>query len=204
MGDLFRWTHTFVEHLDQRRIARVDIMSSPQRTRARVAAESRLRVLPARLTHVRGVAATADGLRGHFDAASGDCLVAAAWLHDIGYAPSVRSTGFHPVDGAAFARREGFDELVVSLVAFHSGAPAEARERGINGISAFSAPPQQLLDALTFCDLTTGPDGSAVSPSDRLPEVLQRYGPDDPVHRAVDSTHRDLLAAVDRVRAWVS
>jgi hypothetical protein len=131
---------------------------------------------------VRGVAAAADALRGHFDVASGDCLVAAAWLHDIGYAPSVRSTGFHPVDGAAFARREGFDELVVALVAFHSGAPAEARERGINGLSAFSAPPQQVLDALTFCDLTTGPDGTAVSPRDRLHEVLQRYGPDDPVH----------------------
>jgi hypothetical protein len=181
----------------------VDIMSSPQVTRARVAAESRLVVLPGRLTHVRGVAAAAGGLRGQFDAARGDCLVAAAWLHDIGYAPSVRSMGFHPVDGAAFARREGFDELVVSLVAFHSGAPAEARERGINGLSAFSAPPQQLLDALTFCDLTTGPDGSAVSPRDRLHEVLRRYAPSDPVHRAVDSAHRELLAAVDRVRGWL-
>ena len=181
----------------------MDIMNSPQVMRARVAAESRLVVLPGRLTHVRGVAAAADGLRAQFDAASGDCLVAAAWLHDIGYAPSVRSTGFHPVDGAAFARREGFDELVVSLVAFHSGAPAEARERGINGLSAFSAPPQRLLDALTFCDLTTGPDGTAVSPRDRLHEVLRRYGPDDPVHRAVDSARGELLAAVDRVRAWL-
>ena len=67
----------------------------------------------------------------------------------------------------------------------------------------FSAPPQQVLDALTFCDLTTGPDGTAVSPRDRLHEVLQRYGPDDPVHRAVDSVHGELLAAVDRVRAWL-
>jgi HD domain len=184
-------------------IVRVDSMSSPQVTRARVAAESRLVGLPGRLTHVRGVAAAADGLREHFDVASGDCLVAAAWLHDIGYAPSLRVTGFHPVDGAAFARREGFDELVVSLVAFHSGAPAEAWERGINGLSAFSAPPQQVLDALTFCDLTTGLDGSEVSPCDRLHEVLQRYGPDDPVHRAVDSAHGELLAAVDRVRAWL-
>ena len=184
-------------------IVRVDFMNSPQVTRARAVAESRLVVLPDRFTHVRGVVAAANGLRAQFDAASGDCLVAAAWLHDIGYAPSVRSTGFHPVDGAIFARREGFDELVVSLVAFHSGAPAEARERGINGLSAFSVPPQQLLDALTFCDLTTGPDGSAVSPRDRLHEVLQRYGPDDPVHRAVDSVHRELLAAVDRVRAWL-
>ena len=42
-----------------------------------------------------------------------------------------------------------------------------------------------------------------MSPRDRLHEVLQRYGPDDPVHRAVDSAHGELLAAVDRVRAWL-
>lgn len=29
-----------------------------------------------------------------------DLLVAAAWLHDIGYAPELRDTGFHPLDGA--------------------------------------------------------------------------------------------------------
>jgi hypothetical protein len=185
------------------RIVRVDIMTSPQVTRARVAAESRLNALPSRLTHVRGVAAAAGALRGHFLATTGECLVAAAWLHDIGYAPSLWVTGFHPVDGAVFARREGFDELVVSLVAFHSGAPAEAQERRISGLSAFSVPPQQLLDALTFCDLTTGPDGSEVSPHERLHEVLQRYGPGDPVHRAVDTARGELLAAVERVRAWL-
>jgi hypothetical protein len=178
-------------------------MTAPQVKQARVAAESRLAPLPCRLRHVRGVAAAADALRDHFDVATGDCLVAAAWLHDIGYAPSLRVTGFHPVDGAVFARREGFDDLVVSLIAFHSGAPAEARERGISGLSAFSTPPQQVLDALTFCDLTTGPDGSTVSPCDRLHQVLQRYGPDDPVHRAVDTARGELLGAIDRVRAWL-
>jgi hypothetical protein len=177
-------------------------MTAPQVKQARAAAETLLAALPHGLAHVCGVAAMAGGLRGHFDPATGDCLVAAAWLHDIGYAPSVWVTGFHPVDGASFARGKGFDELVVSLVAFHSGAPVEARERGIGGLSAFSPPPQQVLDALTFCDLTIGPDGSAVSPSDRLHEVLQRYGPDDPVHRAVDSARGELLAAVERVLTW--
>ena len=56
------------------------------------------------------------------------------------------------------------------------------------------------MDASTFCDLTTGPDGSVVPPDDRLHEILRRYSPDDPVYRAVDSAHRELLAAVDRVR----
>ena len=141
-------------------------MTAPQVKQARVAAQTHLAALPLRLAHVCGVAAAADAFRGHFDVATGNCLVAAAWLHDIGYAPSLRVTGFHPVDGALFARREGFDELVVSLVAFHSGGPAEARQRGISSLSAFFEPPQQVLDALTFCDLTTGPDGSAVAADD--------------------------------------
>src|SRR5271165_2123711 len=178
-------------------------MTAPHVNKARGAAQTRLVALPLRLAHIHGVAAAADSLRGHFDVAAGNCLVAAAWLHDIGYAPSLRLTGFHPVDGAIFARREGFDELVVSLVAFHSGAPAEARVRGISALSAFSEPPQRVLDALTFCDLTTGTDGSAVAPHDRLEDVLQRYEPDDAVHRAVHSGRDDLLAAVERVSAWI-
>ena len=36
-----------------------------------------------------------------------DDLVAAAWLHDIGYAPELVETGFHPLDGARYLRREG-------------------------------------------------------------------------------------------------
>ena len=178
-------------------------MTAPQVMQARVAAEALLAAVPARLAHVRGVAPTADALRAHFDVATGDCLVAAAWLHDIGYAPSLRVTGFHPVDGALFARGEGFDELVVSLVAFHSGAPAEARVRGISALSAFAEPPQRVLDALTFCDLTTGPDGSTVAPHDRLDDVLQRYEPDDAVHQAVHSARDELLATVERVYAWI-
>jgi len=44
----------------------------------------------------------------------------------VGYAPALAWTGFHPVDGAKFARESGFSELIVSLVAFHSGAEFEA------------------------------------------------------------------------------
>ncbi|ETB45481.1 phosphohydrolase, partial [Mycobacterium avium 10-5560] len=70
------------------------------------------------------------------------CLVAAAWLHDIGYAPSVRRTGFHPLDGAEFVRSAGFGKLVASLVAFHTGAHVEASERGLQGLSEFGDPPR--------------------------------------------------------------
>ena len=178
-------------------------MSGMLAERARLIAEARLAEQRRRLAHVRGVAAAAQRLDQYFSPETADCLVAAAWLHDIGYAPSVRRTGFHPLDGAVFARSAGFGELVAGLVAFHTGARVEARERGISGLSAFTEPPCEVLDALTFCDLTTGPDGSAVSAEDRLGDVLERYAPDDPVHRAVDAGRDELLAAVGRVRRWL-
>ncbi|ELR82891.1 metal dependent phosphohydrolase [Mycobacterium sp. H4Y] len=42
-----------------------------------------------------------------------------------------------------------------------------------------------------------------MSVEDRLSDVLARYGPDDPVHRAVDAAREELLAAVGRVRGWL-
>ena len=104
----------------------------------------------------------------------------------LGYARSVARTGFHPVDGARFVCEAGFSELVVSLVAFHSAAEFEARERGLDySLLAFARPPVELSDMLTSCDLTTGPDGTPVEAEHRISEVLERYGTDDPVHRAV-------------------
>ncbi len=96
--------------------------------RARVVAEARLEPLATRLAHVRGVAAAAERLVSRIDPLEADALIAAAWLHDVGYAPSLCATGFHPVDGAAFVRAENFPPLVVSLVAYHTGAVFEARE----------------------------------------------------------------------------
>lgn len=169
---------------------------------ARRLAENELAGLGPRWAHVQAVAAAAERTRRYLDVETGDCLVAAAWLHDIGYGPQVRVTGFHPLDGARFVRSQGFPPLVVSLVAFHSGAEVEAAVRGIDGLSEFSEPASEVVDALTFCDLTTGPDGALVSPAARLDEVMTRYGPDDPVHQAVSLSREGLLAAVDRVRSW--
>ena len=49
-------------------------------------------------------------------------LVAAAWLHDIGYTDTLRVTGSHPVDGGLHLRRAGWPPLVCGLVAHHLGA----------------------------------------------------------------------------------
>jgi hypothetical protein len=179
----------------------MDSEYAPQVRSARVLAETLLSALPERLAHVRAVAGEAEKLQPYFDSYAGDSLLAAAWLHDIGYSPIVKVTGFHPADGAAYAREAGFDELVVSLITYHSGAAAEARERGIV-MTGVAEPPGRLLDALTYCDLTVSPEGVVVTPAERLEGVLQRYGPNDPVYRAVSLNRGELLAAVGRVQSW--
>ncbi len=125
-------------------------------------------------------------------------LVAAATLHDIGYAYPV--TGFHPLDGAQVLHGLGFSPLVCHLVATHTAAHLEAAERGIPP-AAFErwADPEDdsstLRALLRWADLTTGPDGQDMTIATRLGDILARYpDPADPVHRYV-SRHRCFLLA---------
>src|SRR6478609_1773544 len=82
-----------------------------------------------RWQHVRSVAALAEVV-GQMFGENKCTLVAAAYLHDIGYAPELAATGFHPLDGARFVRSHG-QERLAALVAHHSGARNEAKLRGI-------------------------------------------------------------------------
>jgi hypothetical protein len=51
-----------------------------------------------------------------------------------------------------FVRAENFPPLVVSLVAYHTGAVFEARERGLSDVLAeFPQPPDFLLDFIDLC-----------------------------------------------------
>ena len=55
--------------------------------------------------------------------------MAAAWLHDIGYAPGLQQTGFHPIDGALHLRSAGWPDAMCDLVAHHSGSRFVAAAR---------------------------------------------------------------------------
>ena len=168
--------------------------------RAKDVAEVELDSMVGRLAHVRGVAATADKVANSLLRDQSNEVVAAAWLHDIGYGPRVRHSGFHPLDGAAFLFSEGFPDVVVSLVAFHSGASEEADERGLKeSLSRFTPPPTDLLDILTYADMTTGPTGEPVTVESRISEILDRYPASDPVYRAVSRSAPALKAVVRRI-----
>jgi len=51
------------------------------------------------------------------------------------------------------------------------------------------------MDALACADVTTGRTGRDVNVEVRLAEILERYGPDDPVHRAISRARVDPVTA---------
>ena len=150
-----------------------------------------------RWTHVRVVGSRAEELCR--DSELPEDLAAAAWLHDLGYAQLLATTGFHPLDGARFLRSIGTNDLVTSLVAYHSGAAYEAEERGLVAeLSDFTPPPGELLDTLVLLDMTTGPTGERVSVDERVADILSRYRPSDPVFRAISRSGQFLRESAAR------
>lgn len=167
--------------------------------RARELAESVLaESLPRRWQHVHGVAEQAQSLR-QLAGSDADLLEAAAFVHDIGYAPDLVDTGFHPIDGAKYLADIGMPERLVHLVAHHSYAVLEAELRGLtDGLKPFEDERGLVRDALWYCDQTTGPGGERVSARERHAEIKQRYGPGHLVTEFIERGAPELLAAVDR------
>jgi putative nucleotidyltransferase with HDIG domain len=158
--------------------------------------------LPRRWQHSVGVAEQAVRLAaaGGF---AGDLLVAAAWLHDIGYSSLLVDTGFHPIDGARHLRGLGADERVVNLVAHHSCARIEAGLRGVDALLKQEFPQDVSLphDELCFCDQTTGPNGEVLDVTERLAEIRTRYEDGHVVRQFVDVAEPELVATVRRIEA---
>lgn len=130
----------------------------------------------------------------------GRFLVAAAWLHDIGYSPIIATTGCHQVDGARYLADQGWNERLVALVAHHSGARFLPGPPGFADLmSRFLFEDTPVADALTYADQTVGPDGRSMSVPDRVAEAIARHGPGSPIARAGVVRIRYLLAAAGRV-----
>src|SRR5215469_9346605 len=159
--------------------------------------------LPVRWAHTQRVAAQARSLSPILGA-DADLLEAAAWLHDIGYSAELAVTGFHPLDGARHLRDvEDADYLVCCLVAHHTCAIVEARERGLAAELAaeFGRPRPDLDEALIYCDMTSDPDGAMTTVDARLAEIFSRYAPDHPVSHAIKRAAPQLAETVHVIQA---
>jgi hypothetical protein len=107
-------------------------------------------------------------------------LLAAAWLHDIGYALEGDA---HAVAGARALRRAGHERLA-RIVAHHSNAAERARWAGMPPIDPEFPRPSgddaELLSLLDIADLLTGPGGERVDPAGRLADMVERRGAASP------------------------
>src|SRR5919198_2008904 len=131
---------------------------------------------PQRWAHTLGVVDRAKEVCAVFEGREGAILVASAYLNDVGYAPALRRTGAHQLDGALALQTCG-EHRLAALVAPHSEAVLELELRGFGTeLHGYAKEVSPVSDALTYCDLTTGPTGERVGALDRMGEVQRRYG----------------------------
>jgi len=64
----------------------------------------------------------------------------------------------------------------------------------------FAPAPHALSSVLTFCDMTTSPDGEPVPVRRRLAEIQHRYGPEHPVSRSIERATPMIIRAVEQVQ----
>lgn len=161
---------------------------------ARLAAEI-LGDVGTRLSHVLRAGRIASQLSGLFDEEEGRLLVAAATLHDIGYAPPIAQTGFHPLDGALYLTAQGYSRRLAGLVAHHSLSYLNAPAHGIADLEAiFPRESGMLADALMYADMHSAPDGSQIPGEQRLADIASRHS-----YPATPQRLSEIRAALERV-----
>ncbi|HET6909099.1 MAG TPA: HD domain-containing protein [Mycobacteriales bacterium] len=157
--------------------------------------------LPARLRHVEAVAQRARAVAARVAAEEAEVAVAAAWLHDIGYASELALTGFHHLDGARYLRSLGENRLA-GLVAYHGAASEEAQLRGLaEELGEFEDEASPVAHVVTYADVTTAGDGSEVTLVDRIADVRRRYGDEHVVTDALLSAESRLGEMIGAVRS---
>jgi hypothetical protein len=112
-------------------------------------------------------------------------------------------TGLHALDGTRYLRdARHADTMLCRLVAHHSCAIIEAGERGLADILSleFEPAPHALSSVLTYCDMTTNPDGGPVPVERRLAEIQQRHGQEHLVSRSIQRATPITLRAVEQVQ----
>ncbi|MFC7535540.1 HD domain-containing protein [Actinoplanes sp. GCM10030250] len=162
--------------------------------------------IPRRWVHSQGVGRKAESV-AHLLGEQSSALVAAAWLHDVGYAPDLVVTGMHQLDGARYLRDVAkVDDLICRLVAHHSCAFIEGRNRGLSDELASEFPPvdELLSDAITYADMTTSPDGEPVEIEWRLAEILSRYGDGHLVAESIREASPLITGSVRRISALLA
>ena len=178
------------------------LVSSLDIEAARALASDLLADLPDRWMHTKAVAAQAQAVSATVAAADQEVLVAAAWLHDVGYSAAAVDTGFHSVDGARLVESRGWSPRIAALIAHHSGARFIVGAAGyIEALNAYPDEASAVTDALLYADQTTGPRGERWSASERIQESVRRHGPGSVNAKVAAQRSAYMVEAVARVQA---
>ena len=154
-----------------------------------------------RLAHMRDASSFAADLAAcsFMPMEQSELLVRSALLHDLGYAPSLRRYGFHPLDGALFLESQDEHPWVIEGVLRHSGAdrrasllPEVAEQYAMRPVAVGAA---WLVRAVTMADWRAAGIGGRVSFGQRLRDIVDR-NPDNP------GKVRRAEAMVAEVRGW--
>jgi hypothetical protein len=150
----------------------------PTHDEARDVVRDLLSGLPNRLAHSLAVGETCARVadRGGLRRSWADLATVAAYLHDVGYSPRIKAVNFHPIDGARYLRRIGWEALV-PFVAHHSQAFLQAEVLGLN-LTEFKLVRGVVQDLVDYSDVRTGPAGQRMTPDERLAEIVERHGTD--------------------------
>jgi hypothetical protein len=147
-----------------------------------------------RWLHSQGAADAARRVLPSLDAADQDLLIAAAWLHDIGFDHPRPPTGFHPLDGAQLVLDAGFPSRLAALVAHHSEARFTAAALGLlDLLNEFDRETGPVADALVYADMSSAADGQPVTVYLRLSELRQRNAESAPQLRAALASREPYL-----------
>ncbi|WP_432738245.1 HAD-IIB family hydrolase [Maridesulfovibrio sp. FT414] len=163
-----------------------------------------------RLAHMRQARRTAERLVNQlgYDSVLAEKIVTAALFHDVGYSEELRSTGFHPLDGAVFLAHCNAPEEVIEAVLWHSSTPIEIESMPEMKTLYDRFPEPELdgiiHDAVRYCDFRTSPVGEPFTFGQRIAELEHRFGADSippwiaratlPVARRVQASYADGIA----------
>ena len=112
-------------------------------------------------------------------------------------------TRLHALDGACYlrdARHAGAPAMPAgraSLLRHHRSRRTRTRRRPEPRVQASAV---RASSVLTFCDMTTSPDGEPVPVEQRLAEIQHRYGPGHLISRSIQRATPMILSAVKQVR----
>lgn len=142
------------------------------------------------------------------DRPRGELMVAAAWLHAVGHARAVVSSGCVPIDGAVHLLAEGWPTPVVNLVAHQGQARLIAAAYGdVERLALFDRIqgwPSDILDYAVTMGLSTegtaDPEIGLRLAAKQVPASLAITARDRSLRerrlrRAVDRVHAALIAA---------